>query len=434
MTERNCVRSRRGVIWLIACLCSIVILQPCRSLGWGQGHRLIREWAEVRLPDWQRELIGAENLRRLCVDYKSLQDTHAGGKAPHLDPYCKDHGLRISLHDVNPIEKSVDGMLWYLDKITSHMRAGETDEAMKFLGVLCHWNEDPGCPSAHSSPISEAELKILIPPPPDRARYNYLFGAGGIADIGKYALADEPYTPKLLGRTREEIAMQIYQRQRLLERNAAAHIVPLVQDMMHGDGTKAARHRADAALYNAKHIADVIHTIICLAAKRFDGGAKLDASQPLTEWLPDPMGRRPGHPYYVTGFLMNQAMDANRNQHPLAFAGPGKTSQIAQGFGTGAPFAINYTLAPGGVYRRFTCRVGLHKTAGANGEVAFAILINGKEVKRTKPLGPNNAPEKISIELPSDKIVRLSLVTIPTDPADSLSNLVVWGDPTLEKH
>ena len=70
MTERNCVRSRRGVIWLIACLCSIVILQPCRSLGWAQGHRLIREWAEVRLPDWQRELIGAENPAKPLSDSK----------------------------------------------------------------------------------------------------------------------------------------------------------------------------------------------------------------------------------------------------------------------------------------------------------------------------------------------------------------------------
>lgn len=273
-------------------------------------------------------------------------------------------------------------------------------------------------------------LAILCP---DRARCNYLFGAGGIADIGEYELADVPYTPRLLGRTREEAAMQIFQRQRLLERNAAAHIVPLVQDMMRGDGTKAAKHRAEAALYNAKHIADVIHTAVCLAADRFDGGAKPGDTQPLTEWLPGPMGKRPGHPYYVTGFLVNQAMDAKRNLHPLAFGGVGKARKVAQGFGTGAPFAIDYTLAPGGVYRRFTCRVGLHETAGADGEVAFAVLINGKEALRTKPLGPNDVPEIISIELPADKILRLSLVTIPTDPEKSLSNLAVWGDPTLSK-
>lgn len=433
MTNQSHVHfCRAGSLSVLIFLC-LAILQPDTGFGWGQGHRLIREWATPRLPEWQRELIGEENLRRLCVDYKSLQDTHAGGKAPYLDPYCKDHGLRISLHDVNEIGKSVAGMLWYIDKITAHMRAGEKDEAMKFLGVLCHWNEDPGCPSAHSSPISEADLKILIPPPADRARYNYLFGAGGIADIGTYELADVSYTPRLLGRAREEAAMQIYQRQRLLERNAAAHIVPLVQDMMHGDGKQAAKHRAEAALYNAKHIADVIHTVICLAADRFDGGAKLEESQPLTEWLPDPMGKRPGHPYYVTGFLVNQAMDAKRNLHPLAFGGAGKARKIAQGFGTGAPFAINYTLAPGGVYQRFTCRVGLHETAGLDGEVAFAVLVNGKEALRTKPLGPNDEPESIAINLPSDTIVRLSLLTIPTDPSKSLSNLVVWGEPILAK-
>lgn len=408
---------------LIGSLCFVAE----QNLGaWGQGHRLIREWAIKRLPAWQRQALGEENLRRLCVDYKSLQDQHAGGKAPELDPYCKIPDVRLSLHDVNPPEKSAQATLWYLDRIVQNLRANKTNEAMKFLGVLCHWHEDPGCPSAHSSPINEAQLKILIPPPKDKARYNFLYGAGGIADIGRYEIPDAEFRPQLLGRTAPEIALRLCQHQRLLERNAAAHIVPLVQDMMHGDGSRAAQHRAAAALYNAKHIADVIHTVLSLAYGRLEDDPP--SAQKLSEWLPEPMKKRTGHPYYVTGFLVDQAMDAKRKLHPLDLS---DDSRAEYGFGTGAPFAIDYTLAPGNVFSRITCRVGLHKTAGKAGAVSFAIVANGKELVRTKPIRESDRPVAIDVVLPLAPTLRLSLVTHAENPENSTANLVVWAEPTL---
>jgi len=269
-------------------------------------------------------------------------------------------------------------------------------------------------------------LKILIPPPKDKARYNFLYGAGGIADIGRYEIPDEEYRPTLLGRTPSEIALRLCQRQRQLERNAAAHIVPLVQDMMHGDGSLAAQHRAQAALYNAKHIADVIHSVLCLAHDRFVNAPQRE--QRLSEWLPDSMKKRAGHPYYVTGYLVNQAMDAKRKLHLLDLS---DDSQAGYGFGTGAPFAIDYTLAPGNVFARFTCRVGLHETAGKDGAVSFAVMANGKELIRTKPIRKSDPPFRIDVKLPTASTLRLSLVTHAEDPANSTANLVVWAEPTL---
>lgn len=405
------------------------LASPSEVFAWGQGHRLIREWAVQRLPEWQRKAIGEEHFRNLCVNYKSLQDQHAGGRAPELDRYCKVPGARLSLHDVNGPEVSAKAALWYLDQIVGRIREGDLDEAMKFLGVLCHWHEDPGCPSAHSSPINEAQLKILVPPPKEKARYNYLYGAGGIADVGRYQLPDEDYHPRLLGRSREGIALRLCQHQRLLERNAAAHIVPLVQDMMHGDGSKAAQHRASAAHYNAKHIADLIHTVLSLAYQRFDGSQ--GETQKLTDWLPDPIRKRSGHPYYVTGYLVDQAMDAKRNLHGLRFAIDPFGSSSPSGFGTGAPFSIDYTLAPGNVFARFTCRVGIHEAAGNDGAVAFSVVANGKELIRTKFLRRSDPPTGIDVQLPVAAILKLSLNTIAEDSSKSTSNLAVWADPVL---
>ena len=426
---------QRSLCWFLILLV-FGLLIPGDAFAWGRGHRLIRLWAVLRLPAWQRQLIGAEHLDRLCSDYTSLQDKHAGGKAPELDRYCVVPGVRLSLHDVNAAEPSAKALLWYLDQIVDQLEVGQTDEAMKFLGVLCHWNEDPGCPSAHSSPVTELQLKTLLPPPKDKARFNYLYGAGGIMDVGNYSIPQEEYRPRLLGRTREEIALRIYQHQRLLKHHAAAHIVPIVQDMMHGDGSKADEHRAQAALENAKLTADVIYSVVCLATGRFEDSAETWAAQPLTDWLPEFRGRMIPHPYYVSPFLVNQAMDSKRQLHPLQFSGTNAADEpqvVAHGYGMGTPFSLDFVLAPGTVFDRFTCQVGLHPTAGPNGGVEFAIVANGQELHRTKPIHSDKSPSTIDVQIPQSDVLRLSLQTIPVEGSESSHNLTVWANPVLRK-
>lgn len=408
----------------------VVVSWPLEAYAWGKGHRLIRLWAVARLPQWQRHLVGQQSLDRLCKEYTSLQDRHAGGNAPELDPYCIVPGVRLSLHDVSPPAPSAKGILWYLDRIAENLDAEKTDEAMKFLGVLCHWNEDPGCPGAHSSPVSEVQLKTLLPPPKDKARFNYLYGAGGIMDIGDYRIANVEYQPRLLGRTREEAALRIYQHQRLLRQHAGTHIIPIVQDTMYGDGKKADQHRSTAALVNARHTADVIYTALCLASGRFDNGQDVISKQPLSDWLPEFRGRMIPHPYYVTPFLLNQAMDAKRQLHPLAFNGDSKV-KIRSGYGIGTPFSLDFVLAPGRVFNRFTCRVGLHPTAGSNGGVVFVVTANGKELTRTSTLKSGAAPVTIDVALPATDALELSLKTVAARGSNAAHNLTVWADPEL---
>ena len=421
------MRRRYLSIILIALVAALGVPQPVHA--WGRGHRLIRLWAVARLPAWQRDLLGKKHLERLCRDYTSLQDRHAGGKAPELDPYCVVPGVRLSLHDVNAPEPSAKALLWYLDQIMSQLKRGQTDEAMKFLGVLCHWNEDPGCPSAHSSPVSELQLKTLLPPPKDKQQFNYLYGAGGIMDVGDYQIPDVDYSPRLLGRTREEVALRIYQHQRLLQRGAATHIIPIVQDMMRGDGQAAKEHRSAAALDNARHTADIIYTVLCLAAGRFEDNQPDWDRQSLTEWLPEFRGRMIPHPYYITPFLVNQAMDARRHLHGLQFAREKKPIQT--GFGMGTPFDLEYVLGPRPPYRRFQCVVGIHATSGANAGVAFAVLVNGKELTRTPVMRHDVAPASIDIGLPDVEMMKLTLRTIAAEGSQPDHNLVVWAEPML---
>jgi len=416
------------VIWLVTDL-----LMPSVTLAWSHGHELIRLWAVERLPAWQRKLIGEEHLQRLYQDYTHLQDTYAGGNAPQLDPYCLVPGIQLSLHDVNPPESSAKAALWYVDQISQRLADGELDEAMKYLGVLCHWHEDPGCPGAHSTSISETQLKSLLPPPKDKEKFNYLYGAGGIMDVGDYSIPSIEYRPQLLGRTPEAAALRMYQRQRLLQRRAESHIIPIVQDMISGDGKLADQHRATAALDNAKHIADVIYTVICLSTDRFDADQPEWSQQRLSEWLPEFQGTMIPHPYYVTPFLVNQAMDASRELHPLAFAGEAARSRVKFGYGMGAPFSLDFGLAPGPVFQRFTCRVGLHPTAGPKGGVEFVVVANGEQLARTAPVKTGDPPLQLDVRLPDVDVLNLTLQTIPSAESNSEHNLTVWAEPTLHR-
>jgi hypothetical protein len=428
------MKSKIVVQWLTALILTATLAATRDAWAWGRGHRLIRSWAVARLPDWQIQLLDDVHWKRLLTDYLSLQDRHAGGNSPELDKYCLVPEIRVSLHDVNPPEPSVNAIIWCLSQISRHLRSGEHDEAMKYLGVLCHWNEDPGSPSAHSCPVSETVLRQLIPPPRNKACFNYVYGYGGIADRGQYTVADEPYRPRLLGASLAEAAARVYQEQRLLQRRASAHIVPIVQDEMYGDGTQADRERAAAALDNAKHVADVVYTVLCLATERVDPNeaARLE-SQPLSQWLSDFQGGRTSHPYYVVPYLVDQAMDADRKLHPLAFPDEGEKSQVAFGFGMGAPFALEYTIAPGGVFDRFTCRVGLHPSAGPDGRVAFVVAVNGKIVERTEPIPAGAKPLSVTVPLPRTAVVKLTLQTIPAQGSTPNHNLTVWAEPTLHR-
>ena len=392
---------------------------------------MIRLWAVAHLPQWQLDLVGKDALERLCSDYTSLQDKHAGGNAPELDPYCIVPGVELSLHDVNPPEPSAKAALWYLARVRDLLQSQQVDEAMKFLGVLCHWNEDPGSPGAHSSPINEWQLKALLPPSKQKERFNYLYGAGGIMDSVNYQIADVTYHPRLLGKTREEAALRIYQHQKLLSRKASAHIIPIVQDIIYGDGEKAVDHHAAAALDNARHTADVIYTTLCLAANRFDDDQPMDIQQPLAEWLPEFRGAMIPHPYYVTPFLVNQAMDDHRELHPLAIGND--PAKITTGYGMGTPFSLDFALAPGKVFNRFSCRVGLHRTAGPRGAVTFVVVANGTPLVRTRPMKAGQPAVMIQVALPAAESLELSLQTIAEEGSEPSHNLAVWADPVLSQ-
>jgi len=249
----------------------ITVLLPAPVFAWGHGHGSIRHWAIERLPEWQHEYFGAEHLQKLGKDYTSLQDGYAGSKSPALAPYCVPPGLDVSLHDLNSAKRTVPAMHWYWANIVEELQAGENDEAMKFLGVLCHWNEDPISPSMHSSPVSEGVMRMLVPPQGNYKYRNYLYGYKSIyLDAHPRHMPDVAYTPKLIGTTVEQAAFNLHWRQRALSTEAVGYIVPIILAKNEGDTDKAYQLIGEIARKNGELVADIIYTAGCLAADRID--------------------------------------------------------------------------------------------------------------------------------------------------------------------
>ncbi len=401
--------------------------------GWGTGHSVIRHTAINWLPQWQQEMLG-DAATSLSSKYTSLQDAHAGGARPDLDAYCLPPDCKLSLHDVCPIADGTTGMRWYLQRVSEEIQAGDTDEAAKYLGVLCHWMEDPSSASMHCvrGITDEYALRQLIPPPPDKRKYHYLYGYSGISDIGQYDLPDEQYQPRLLGRTFDEAAQHIYQAQRHNAKMACASVVGIVTDEMYGDGTRAKELRSQLVFESAKTTADVIFTALSIAADRFEeaDSARLDAV-PLTDLLSDNTGGSAGFPYKWVPFLEDASFDQKRNVLPIQLPGADGVVDYERGVGMGAPFALTYTLAPGGVFSTFSSIVGLHPIAGEGGSVTFVVKVNGEVAATVGPIAAGAPGQLIEADLPADGIVTLTLVTERVEGSSEYDNLAVWADATL---
>lgn len=401
--------------------------------GWGSGHTVIRQTAIDWLPQWQQELLGA-SAQKLSTQYASLQDQFAAGNRPELEPYCRVPDLALSLHDVCPIAVGPRGIRWYLERIAEQIAAGNSDEAAKYLGVLCHWIEDPASPSMHcvQGVIDEYKLRELLPPPPEKRRYHYLYGYSGIADRGEYHLPPEDYTPRLLGRSFDEAALHLYQAQRWNAKRARAALVPIVSDEMYGDGAEASALRSQLVFEAAKTTADVIFTALCLAAVRCGeaDSAHLDAV-PLTDFISEYKGGSAGFPYKWVPFLEDACFDQQRNLLPLQLPGPQGPQSFARGLGMGVPFALSYALAPGGVFTRFTALVGLHPAAGKGGAVRFAVKVNGAVAATVGPVMAGEPGQRLEVPLPADPVVTLTLVTEAGPGSSESDNLAVWAEPTL---
>lgn len=427
--------ARRMIRWGL--IVAVTLLLSAQAHGWGAGHGSVRQWAVDRLPDWQKQWLGAEMMRKLVKDFSSLQDHYSGSKDPKLAPYCEAPGIGRRLHDVHEPGPSVQGMTWYLEKVAENMRAGRTEEAMKFLGVLCHWNEDPGSPSAHSSFWSEQELQVMVPPSQENLARSYTFGYKHIPGLDAYDasyLNDESHEPRLLGSTFAEAAGRIYQHQRTIRIQAASSLVKILVAHSDNDTQRVKQMVSQLATRNARHVTDIIYTALCLSSEKLpENQVQALSRQSLEVWWPDRIfderSTLYSQPYYARPYLVNASFDSKRNLQPLKLAND--EAEHRRGWGMTDNYTMTFTLAPAKEWMSFQTLVGVHAVAGEQAGVVFAVLIDDKVVAQSPEMKRDSKPHLLSVPLPKSDLCKLSLRTTPVPGSNSQQNLAVWADPVL---
>ena len=411
---------------------SIAITLSMAATSWSGGHEVIRERAISCLPAWQQELLATadESLARDC---DVIQDDVA--KRPDLRAYCRPEGASVALHDVNDAADTTVAMRWYLLRIGESLAADEMTDVVRYLGVLCHWIEDPGSMSIHCTEgfIDEPKLRELIPPPGDERKHHYLYADHGISDTGRYDMPPtEEYTPHLLGRTIEEAAFHMQRRQRLQARGARQAIIPFVMDEMHGDGSVAAKLRGQLVSNASRTSADIIYTALCLATGRIEGDTSYLDEVPLTDFVSEYRGGTTSMPWRWVPFLIDACYDQQRNVVPLEVPTQDATRTFERGIGMGAPFALSWTFGPAGVYTRFEVTVGLHPASAEGTSAIFVVLANGEEIARTERIAANAPGQTLDAPLPTKgDAIELTLETRLPEDAQGNGCLAVWTDPNL---
>ena len=246
---------------------------------------------------------------------------------------------------------------------------------------------------------------------------------------------DEPHTPQLLGVTIDEVAGRIYQHQRLLERHAQSCILPAVLAKIEGDEERFKRYIDKAAIYNGKHVADIIYTVGCLAADRFESPqVEATAVQQLADWLPtnwiiEQQHRIGRPPYSGLPFLVNRSFTPDRKMVPLQLVGI--DGDIEKGFGVGHGKPVEFSIRPGRIFNRLQTTVGLHPSAGEQGRATFELVVNGETLATVGPLSGTDAGQTIDVDLPDADQLDIVLSTTKHDDAPVSHIVGVWAEPVL---
>jgi hypothetical protein len=412
------------------------------------GHPLITQASLLALPVWQRELWQPE-AEALARTYSLYGDTYYTHKA-ELGPFVempdgtlpswgmtalrlkKNYGFAVDFWESPFYEACERTLTYFLDRIAASLAAGDLHAAAQFAGTMAHHLEDSGVP-AHSVDHGDLEfVKDYLPPPARFASYplhGYTERSPGTVVLGDYQ-------PRLYGTTAEEAGANFVARYVDLTLQARRLLFPLANCLYRGKEERAAALRNKAATMCAKVLADYLYTATCLGAQRFEERdrrrlrvLKLADRWPYrqTAWAPAPYFE-PG-PMRLRGINLDMARNPVPCSLNVADAGGVRAERCREALGAGAYFEYHYRV-PRGVYGRFTARVGIHATLGAQRSIDFEVKLDGQSAWQ-KTIRPGEPAEAIDIVAGGCRDIQLiSSGPWLTDP-DGNNNHVVWDEPRL---
>jgi hypothetical protein len=420
-------------------LIAALALFPQFGFGWGEPHLAITKAAVQVLPDWQKQLLGDE-LAALADNYCLIPD--------HV--YTDKPNAKFAMMDSSPGEVYVrklhlplpeqagnlETLRYFVAKAVESLDAGKTGDAVRYMGTICHVIEDYGSP-AHTIPGDNMFTLLQQFMPPTAKMDGQLLH--GPIENGTFAVSISGYQPKLLGVTVEEASWRLLHRIHEDMINARSTTIPIIQALYAGDSNAVTTHQMRAAVVDAQVVADAIHTILCLGAKKFEKEQEksLEAVLISTFWpveavnLYYPQTHFFSSPYWghaCSGFTL----EGGTKPMPLKLRMQEKDGIIEKtmpkGISTGMGKPLTWLL-PKGVYQKFAVLAGLQAGLGDKGRVEFTVLGDGKVLATATVNGTDVAH---SFECDITGVTQLQLATTGKG-LDAKSNYAVWADPVLWK-
>ena len=330
---------------------------------------------------------------------------------------------------------AMQGFDYYVTSVTRCLKAGRLKDACGFLGWLCHVFQD-GCGFLHAlegpAGVQPMVFTELLPPPPSRQ----LLSPVSFLGEGCPPVDIRAYEPILLGTSVPEATFHLYHRYRQANRHSRQRLIPLVQSSYAGDEAGEAEIRTSICKKIAELLADIFHTVYCLAQERFQAeeASRLDCVD-MAELFPIEYPNHLGGYYGMTPIVKGFCLDSGRNTVPLALflaeAGGTRRVTFERGLGTGAhyEYVLSYGI-PRGVYQRVELATGLHAELGRNGHITVNIKLDESILFRKEFVGSAEG-ERITADISRGGILRW-IVQGMTEFHDP-NNQVVWAEPVLRK-
>lgn len=207
-----------------------VVFLPLSAHAWGEPHLAITKAATEVLPDWQKELLGPE-MEMLAGKYCLIPDEVYTDKEnaryaamPETRP-GEVYLLNLHLPDASQAV-NLDALRYFMGRAVAALKAGQTTDAAKYLGTICHQLEDYGSPS-HTVPGDNMfTLLTQFLPPPDDMKGLPMHGP---IENGTLDVKIPGYKPQLLGLSVEEASWRLLHRIHEGILNARQTTLPILQ-------------------------------------------------------------------------------------------------------------------------------------------------------------------------------------------------------------
>ena len=304
-------------------------------------------------------------------------------------------------HTAAPPLRSVYLINHYLEMALSALDEKNRKDAMKFFGVFSHVIADT------AEPIHALDPRVvdLVVPPPEK-----FIGLELHANIeGLKAKVDiKGYKPKLLGATKEQVAMGAYAGLVAAHKLGSAQAVPIAQALYAGNRNKATALSAKAQNASAKLFADFMLSVLSLHTGGSEGAdATLDLrGYPFVSVDMDMLYR------YRPMVDISLIPYSGGKSHPLAIIAEGKQKRV-KGLGVVGLMApphtqdrvreakIEYHIEPG-AYKTFRAKVGLNPLFTRSlCRAVFIVIGDGKTLTSSSELKPGGEAKEITANIKS---------------------------------